>query len=147
MKEERRRQKQLEANFEEEYFEDHGGRRAKQAHINVWLFPCLCIFLKYLFPLWACLWLRTLEITWFSFCELGCVFFFVFFFQLWICEDVLLMLHCSGDCCWLEAKILECIHKHIIRLEERLTCSYRKKNLSSRSHWRANITANGCSSS
>ncbi|XP_027146058.1 coiled-coil domain-containing protein 50 isoform X2 [Larimichthys crocea] len=26
MKEERRRQKQLEANFEEEYFEDHGGR-------------------------------------------------------------------------------------------------------------------------
>lgn len=25
MKEERRRQKQLEANFEEEYFEDHGG--------------------------------------------------------------------------------------------------------------------------
>uniref|UniRef100_A0A3Q3KA39 Uncharacterized protein n=1 Tax=Monopterus albus TaxID=43700 RepID=A0A3Q3KA39_MONAL len=26
MKEERRRQKQLEVNFEEEYFEDHGGR-------------------------------------------------------------------------------------------------------------------------
>ena len=26
MKEERRRQKQLEATFEEEYFEDHGGR-------------------------------------------------------------------------------------------------------------------------
>lgn len=25
MKEERKRQKQLEANFEEEYFEDHGG--------------------------------------------------------------------------------------------------------------------------
>lgn len=28
MKEERKRQKQLEANFEEEYFEDHGGNES-----------------------------------------------------------------------------------------------------------------------
>lgn len=39
MKEERRRQKQLEANFEEEYFEDHGGRRTIQACINCGCFP------------------------------------------------------------------------------------------------------------
>lgn len=31
MKEERRRQKQLEANFEEEYFEDHGGEESDTA--------------------------------------------------------------------------------------------------------------------
>lgn len=33
MKEERKRQKQLEANFEEEYFEDHGGEE---------FFSCSC---------------------------------------------------------------------------------------------------------
>lgn len=43
MKEERRRQKQLEANFEEEYFEDHGGGRATQALVNyVSFFICVC---------------------------------------------------------------------------------------------------------
>lgn len=35
MKEERKRQKQLEANFEEEYFEDHGGGDAT---------ACLCSY-------------------------------------------------------------------------------------------------------
>lgn len=35
MKEERKRQKQLEANFEEEYFEDHGGGDATS---------CLCSY-------------------------------------------------------------------------------------------------------
>lgn len=39
MKEERRRKKQMEANYEEDYFEDHGGRESTKAHIDVLLFP------------------------------------------------------------------------------------------------------------
>lgn len=44
MKEERRRQKQLEANFEEEYFEDHGGGESTTgSHVCVCV--CLSLFL------------------------------------------------------------------------------------------------------
>lgn len=38
MKEERKRQKQLESNFEEEYFEDHGGGGIQPVCVCV----CLC---------------------------------------------------------------------------------------------------------
>lgn len=38
MKEERRRQKQLEANIEEEYFEDHGGGRSTAVFLSLDLF-------------------------------------------------------------------------------------------------------------
>ena len=43
MKDERRRQKQLEANFEEEYFEDHGGGEST-THVNVLLLLCVFVF-------------------------------------------------------------------------------------------------------
>lgn len=36
MKEERKRQKQLESNFEEEYFEDHGGEGIQHVRVCVW---------------------------------------------------------------------------------------------------------------
>lgn len=39
MKEERRRQKQMEAKYEEDYFEDHGGGERTTARVDVLLFP------------------------------------------------------------------------------------------------------------
>lgn len=42
MKEERKRQKQLESNFEEEYFEDHGGEGIRP--VCVCERVCVCVW-------------------------------------------------------------------------------------------------------
>lgn len=71
MKEERRRQKQLEANFEEEYFEDHGG----EEFFLLFMFLCVCAYILNL-----CFWC------------VCCLYDLLF-------SNMLLMLHRALDCC------------------------------------------------
>lgn len=83
MKEERRRQKQLEANFEEEYFEDHGGEKCISG-------SCFCVCVCRIFFFRCCLYGLLCPRKYAS-SSVDSGF--------WMCEGVFLMLQSVLDCC------------------------------------------------
>lgn len=106
MKEEKRRQKQIEANFDEEYFEDHGGGESTSGSYN-----CVCVS-----HVCAGRW----EMIWLLFHGWG------YLTSLGVRGCALLWQGAGDDFSCHQERILEHIPKLIISLEWRLTCCYKE---------------------